>query len=60
MPQVAAGRGDFPLGGAVRLTDLAGPGLHQVLARLREAEPVAWLPALDGWLVTGYDLAVGC
>jgi cytochrome P450 len=58
VPPVAAGRGDFPLGGAVRLTDLAGPGLHQVLARLRAAEPVSWLPVLDGWLVTRYDLAV--
>jgi cytochrome P450 len=29
-----------------------------VLARLREREPVAWLPALDGWLVTSYELAL--
>ncbi len=54
----AAGRRDFPLGAAVQLADLAGPGLHPVLARLRAAEPVSWLPALDGWLVTRYDLAV--
>jgi cytochrome P450 len=25
---------------------------------LRAAEPVSWLPVLDGWLVTRYDLAV--
>jgi cytochrome P450 len=29
-----------------------------VLARLRAHEPVAWLPALDGWLVTRRDLAL--
>jgi cytochrome P450 len=29
-----------------------------VLARLRRAEPVSWLPALNGWLVTRRDLAV--
>ncbi|HEY3718245.1 MAG TPA: cytochrome P450 [Jatrophihabitantaceae bacterium] len=29
---------------------------HPVLARLRAAEPVSWLPALQGWLVTRYDL----
>lgn len=28
---------------------------YDLLARLREHEPVAWLPALDGWLVTGRD-----
>jgi cytochrome P450 len=31
---------------------------HPVLARLRETEPVSWLPALDGWLVTRRDLAL--
>ncbi|GAB3432464.1 hypothetical protein GCM10027436_07460 [Actinophytocola sediminis] len=31
---------------------------HPVLARLRGSAPVAWVPALDGWLVTRYDLAV--
>jgi cytochrome P450 len=31
---------------------------HPLLARLREREPVSWLPVLDGWLVTRYDLAV--
>ena len=29
-----------------------------MLARLREHEPVSWLPALDGWLVTRRDLAM--
>jgi cytochrome P450 len=31
---------------------------HELLAALREREPVAWIAALDGWLVTRYDLAL--
>jgi hypothetical protein len=31
---------------------------HGVLARLRATEPVSWVPALEGWLVTGYDESV--
>jgi cytochrome P450 len=31
---------------------------HPLLARLRERAPVCWLPALGGWLVTGYSAAV--
>jgi cytochrome P450 len=31
---------------------------HPHLARLREHEPVSWLPALNGWLVTRRDLAL--
>ncbi len=31
---------------------------HPVLARLRAAAPVTWVPVLGAWLVTGYDLAV--
>ncbi|TCO49764.1 cytochrome P450 [Actinocrispum wychmicini] len=31
---------------------------HPVLARLRQEAPVAWVPALGGWLVTRHDLAV--
>ena len=30
---------------------------HPVLARLRAAAPVSWVPVLGAWLVTGYDLA---
>jgi cytochrome P450 len=52
-----AGRGDFPLGAAVTLADLeADP--HPLLARLRRHEPVSWLPALNGWLVTRRELAL--
>src|SRR5215468_4880576 len=53
----AAGRGTFPLGETVALAGLeADP--HPVLARLRRHEPVSWLPALSGWLVTRRDLAL--
>jgi cytochrome P450 len=31
---------------------------HPVLARLRATAPACWVPVLDAWLVTGYDLAV--
>lgn len=31
---------------------------HPILARLRAERPVAWVPALDGWLVTRRDLCV--
>lgn len=53
---MAPGR-QFPLGAAVTLDQLERDP-HPVLARLREHEPVSWLPALDGWLVTRYDLAL--
>jgi cytochrome P450 len=53
----AAGRGTFPLGAAVTLADL-DTDPHPVLARLRAAEPVSWLPALGGWLVTSRELAL--
>lgn len=47
----------FPLGAAVTLDQL-DDNPHPVLAELRVREPVSWLPALDGWLVTRYDDAV--
>jgi len=47
----------LPLGAAVTLEQLDNDP-HPVLAALREREPVSWLPALGGWLVTRYDLAV--
>ena len=51
------GKTSFPLGAAVTLEQLDHDP-HPVLAGLREHEPVSWLPALGGWLVTRYDLAV--
>lgn len=47
----------FPLGAAVTIEELEHDP-HPVLARLRASEPVSWLPALDGWLVTRRDLTL--
>ena len=49
-------RTGFPLGAAVTIEQLEHDP-HPVLATLRAHEPVSWLPALDGWLVTRHDLA---
>jgi cytochrome P450 len=47
----------FPLGAALTLDELdADP--YPALARLREQEPVSWVPVLDGWLVTRRDLCI--
>jgi cytochrome P450 len=43
---------------AVTVEALAAPDAHDLLARLREREPVWWVPALDGWLVLRRDLAL--
>src|SRR5690349_4366603 len=53
----ASGPGAFPLGAAITLADLDHDP-HPWLASLRDTEPVSWLPALHGWLVTRHDLAV--
>ncbi|WP_433461386.1 cytochrome P450 [Spirillospora sp. CA-128828] len=47
----------FPVGASVTAADLEDDP-HPHLARLREREPVSWLPALGGWLVTSRDLAL--
>lgn len=47
----------FPNGSALTFEQLHDDP-HPHLARLREAEPVSWVPALDGWLVTRRDLCV--
>lgn len=47
----------FPLGAAVTLDELTNDA-HPVLHRLRAAEPVSWLPAINGWLVTRRDLTI--
>jgi cytochrome P450 len=47
----------FPLGATVTVEQLEGDP-HALLARLRDAEPVSWLPAIGGWLVTRRDLAL--
>ena len=50
-------RDHFPVGAAITVADLDYDP-HPWLARLRDTEPVSWLPALNGWLVTRHDLAV--
>jgi cytochrome P450 len=50
-------RARFPIGAAAGLQEL-DENPHPLLARLREHEPVSWVPALDGWLVTRRDLAL--
>jgi cytochrome P450 len=47
----------YPLGAAVTLAELRDAP-HPALARLRAAEPVSWVPVLNGWLVTRRDLAL--
>src|SRR5690349_24546813 len=47
----------FPVGAAVTLDELEHDP-HPPLARLREHEPVSWLPALQAWIVTRRDLAL--
>jgi cytochrome P450 len=48
---------DFPIGASATLEELeADP--HPLLARLREHEPVSWLPVLGCWLVTRRELTL--
>jgi cytochrome P450 len=46
----------FPAGAAIEFPDLEEQGRAGALDRLRENEPVSWVPALGGWLVTSYPL----
>lgn len=50
-----ARRRRFPLGAALEFADLEEAGREEALDRLREAEPVSWVPALGGWLATSHD-----
>lgn len=52
-----ARRARFPAGAAIAFEDLVEHRRADALDRLREAEPVSWLPALGGWLVTSMELA---
>ena len=45
------------LGAAVTVAQLERDP-HPLLATLREREPVSWIEALDGWLVTRHDLVL--
>jgi cytochrome P450 len=54
---VTALAGRFPLGAALTLDELDGEP-YGALARLRDREPVSWVPVLAGWLVTRRDLCI--
>ncbi len=47
----------FPAGAEITFADLEDAGGEAALDRLRDAEPVSWLPALGGWFVTGHAQA---
>ncbi len=47
----------FPIGEQITAASLED-NLYPLLHRLRASEPVSWLPALNAWLVTRWDLAV--
>src|SRR4029079_4314943 len=49
--------GRFPLGAALTLDQLDVEP-YGALARLRDREPVSWVPVLGGWLVTRRDLCI--
>ena len=51
-------RSSYPIGASATIAELEGPTPHELLDRLREHEPVSWLPVVDGWLVTRRDLAL--
>ena len=46
----------FPVGAVVTLEELEHDP-HPALARLREHEPVSWVPALQAWVVTRTGIA---
>ena len=45
------------MGAAVEFEDLERADRVEVFDRLRAAEPISWVPAMGGWLVTSYGLA---
>lgn len=47
----------YPIGADLTLEQL-DTDPHPSLAHMREHEPVSWVPALDGWLVTRRDLCI--
>ena len=50
-------RSRFPVGAALQFADLEEAGREFRLDELREAEPVSWVPAIGGWLVTSREAA---
>jgi cytochrome P450 len=55
---VDARHSSYPVGASATIAELEGATPHELLDRLREREPVSWLPVVDGWLVTRRDLAL--
>lgn len=47
----------FPVGAAIAFEDMELAGREDRLDALRDAEPVSWVPAMGGWLVTSRELA---
>ena len=47
----------FPIGAAITVDELTDSP-YEAIARMREAEPVSWVPALNAWWVTRRDLAL--
>jgi cytochrome P450 len=54
---VPARAADYPIGASVTVEQL-DTDPHPLLARLRAAEPVSWIQALEAWYVTRRDLAL--
>ncbi len=52
----AARSARFPIGAAVEFADLELARGVAALDRLRDFEPISWVPALGGWLVTSHEL----
>jgi cytochrome P450 len=53
----AARRARFPAGAALAFADMEQAGHERALDALRDAEPVSWVPAIGGWLVTSRQAA---
>jgi len=47
----------FPVGASIEFADLEEAGREFRLDELRGAEPVSWVPAMGGWLVTSREAA---
>lgn len=47
----------FRVGATVTLEAMAAPDAEVAFDALRAQEPVTWLPAMGGWLVTSHELA---
>ena len=47
----------FPIGAAITIDELTDSP-YDAIARMRETEPVSWVPALNAWWVTRRDLAL--